>query len=285
MSFPSGSGETLLPPEHSKVGDLKMLAQRSLGRGFLKLVTIDGHVLTNPEVSLQAAELQDGQHLTAVAQEAKIATTGSAFAVWCCGGNKVLSWGNPDYGGDCSAVQDQLRNVQQIQATDHAFAAMLADGSVVAWGNGMNGGCCSKVQDQLRNVQQIQATAGAFAAILADRSLVVWGAPVFGGDCRAVQDQLRNVQQIQATSWAFAAILADRSVVAWGNVTAAQFRISSGMCRKFSTQIGHLPRSCPMDQWLPGAIQSTVVTAPQFKSSSKMCSKCSPLELAPLPPS
>ena len=108
VSFPSGSGETLLPPEHSKVGDLKMLAQRSLGRGFLKLVTIDGHVLTNPEVSLQAAELQDGQHLTAVAQEAKIATTGSAFAVWCCGGNKVLSWGNPDYGGDCSAVQDQL---------------------------------------------------------------------------------------------------------------------------------------------------------------------------------
>lgn len=38
-------------------------------------------------------------------------------------------------GGDSSAIQDQLRNVQQLQATLGAFAAILADGSVVTWGS------------------------------------------------------------------------------------------------------------------------------------------------------
>ena len=60
ISFPSGSGETLLLAELSTVGDLKLLAQRSLGQGFLKLVTIDGHVLTNPKGTLQDAGVQDG---------------------------------------------------------------------------------------------------------------------------------------------------------------------------------------------------------------------------------
>ena len=30
-------------------------------------------------------------------------------------------------GGDCSAVQDQLKNVQHIQGNDSAFAAILGD--------------------------------------------------------------------------------------------------------------------------------------------------------------
>ena len=41
----------------------------------------------------------------------------------------VVSWGVAHWGGDSSAVQDQLRGVQQIQATDRAFAAILEDGS------------------------------------------------------------------------------------------------------------------------------------------------------------
>ena len=31
-------------------------------------------------------------------------------------------------------MQDQLKNVQQIQASVQAFAAILDDGSVVTWG-------------------------------------------------------------------------------------------------------------------------------------------------------
>ena len=48
-----------------------------------------------------------------------------------------MTWGDAKYGGDSSAVQDQLKNVQQIQATTDvftsAFAAVRVDGSVVTW--------------------------------------------------------------------------------------------------------------------------------------------------------
>eukprot|EP00439_Symbiodinium_sp_Y106_P080751 s27_g19.t1 len=46
-----------------------------------------------------------------------------------------VAWGDADFGGDCSAVRDQLKNVQQIQASGGGFAAVLADGNVVTWGH------------------------------------------------------------------------------------------------------------------------------------------------------
>ena len=61
----------------------------------------------------------------------------------------VVTWGDPDAGGDSSRVQDQLRNVQQIRATNSAFAAILADGSLVTWGDPDAGGDSFEVQDQL----------------------------------------------------------------------------------------------------------------------------------------
>ena len=114
-------------------------------------------------------------------------------------------------------LKDQLRIVQQIHATERAFAAILADGSVVTWGSPEDGGDSTTVKDQLRNVWLIHATESAFAAILADGNVVTWGNPEFGGDITTVKDQLRNVQQIHATERAFAAILADESVVTWGH--------------------------------------------------------------------
>lgn len=42
------------------------------------------------------------------------------------------------------------RNVQQIYATQFAFAAILADGRVVSWGDPASGGDSSGVQDRLR---------------------------------------------------------------------------------------------------------------------------------------
>ena len=65
----------------------------------------------------------------------------------------VVAWGEPNNGGDCSAVQDPLIHVRQVQATYGAFAAILADGSVVAWGNPRSGGDCSAVQDELQHLQ------------------------------------------------------------------------------------------------------------------------------------
>ena len=78
----------------------------------------------------------------------------------------VVCWGDPDSGGDSSAVLAQLRDVQQIQACDRAFAAILGDGSVVTWGHAAPGADSSAVEHQLQDVKQIQATCHAFAALL-----------------------------------------------------------------------------------------------------------------------
>ncbi|CAE7887291.1 unnamed protein product, partial [Symbiodinium sp. KB8] len=148
-----------------------------------------------------------------------VATKGGVTAALAAvlGDGSVVTWGSADWGGDSSAVQDQLRDVQQIQASCGAFAAILGNGSVVTWGDADDGGDSSAVQEQLRDVQQIQASNYAFAAILGDGSVVTWGDADYGGDCSAVQHQLKNVQQIQASIRAFAAILGDGSVVTWGH--------------------------------------------------------------------
>ena len=58
-----------------------------------------------------------------------------------------MTWGSAGHGGDSRTWQDQLRNVQQIQANDFAFAANLSDGSVVSWGRAAFGGDSSAVWD------------------------------------------------------------------------------------------------------------------------------------------
>ena len=63
-----------------------------------------------------------------------------------------MTWGHAEFGADSSDVQTQLKNVQQIQASGDAFAAILLDGSVVTWGHADFGGDSSAVQDQLMTV-------------------------------------------------------------------------------------------------------------------------------------
>ena len=38
-----------------------------------------------------------------------------------------MSWGNANDGGDSSAVLDKLKHVQQVQASQRAFAALAMD--------------------------------------------------------------------------------------------------------------------------------------------------------------
>lgn len=72
----------------------------------------------------------------------------------------------------------QTEDVNQIQSTLHAFAAIRSDGSVVAWGKMDDGGLVpSAVGAELVNVTAIQASSRAFAAIKADGSVVTWGNP------------------------------------------------------------------------------------------------------------
>ncbi|OLP77523.1 hypothetical protein AK812_SmicGene42406 [Symbiodinium microadriaticum] len=199
---------------NEEVGTLKRRAQIALGVGRGRLVGSSRSVL-DASSPIKRVRLQNGDLLTVHINRVQVQACRPSFAA-ILGDGSVVTWGGAAFGGDHSAVQDQLKNVQQIQASDAAFAAILGDGSVVTWGSAAFGGDSSDVQDQLKNVQQIQASSQAFAAILGDGSVVTWGSAAYGGDSRAVQDQLKNVQQIQASSKAFAAILADGSVVTWG---------------------------------------------------------------------
>ena len=67
----------------------------------------------------------------------------------------VVTWGSPDYGGDCSKVKAQLTvDVQHIYSTDWAFAALKAGGSVVSWGG---------AGDFQNTYNQVQAQLGCAA--------------------------------------------------------------------------------------------------------------------------
>ena len=227
VALPSGKSEIFEIPGSSKVGDLKILAQESFGQRFLRLVSAEGNSLLDLQASLQTAGIRDRDRLTAIACQAKVAASRHAFAMCCTGGDRIVTWGAADLGGDSSEIQDQLRvgQIQDVQTTGSAFAAILRDGYVIlrdgyviTWGAENFGGDSSLVQDRLKSVQEIQAANRAFAAILANGSVVTWGDPWCGGDMSAVQDQLKNVKQIQATNFAFAAISQDGSVVTWGDL-------------------------------------------------------------------
>ena len=90
VSLPSGKRKSLSLPQGSTVGDLKILAQKSFEQGFLRLVTEEGRMLTDLMETLPSA-IQDGKHLTAIAQQPKLAASCYAFAMWCCGGDRVVT--------------------------------------------------------------------------------------------------------------------------------------------------------------------------------------------------
>ena len=158
VSLPSGWCETGAVQQLSSIDCLKIAAQQSLGQRFLRLVAPNGRPLDQADC-IWFSGLQDGDCLTAFAQQPKIAAARcSAFALWCVGGDRIVTRGDPHYGGDSSRVQHQLRNVQQICSTYSAFAAILADGAVATWGQPDCGGDSSRVQHQLRNVRKICST-------------------------------------------------------------------------------------------------------------------------------
>ena len=194
----SGQRVSLEADPTASVQSLAERARRALGVGRGRLFTSSGSFLDG-DTQLGAANLQTGDCLMLQVGTVRIHGRYTCFAA-ILGDGSVVTWGSASYGGDSSYVQDQLKNVQQIQASKGAFAAILGDGSVVTWGFPRHGGDSSPVQDQLKDVQQIQASNYAFAAILGDGSVVTWGSVDCGGDSSAVQDQLKVVQQIQASS-------------------------------------------------------------------------------------
>ena len=129
------SGKTVSLETHGdeSVESLRMRAQRALGAGKGRLLTSTGRILDG-ETTLNMARLEN-LPLTLHVRKVDIQATSLAFAA-ILGDGSVVSWGNADFGGDSSAVRDQLKNVQHIQATRLAFAAIVGDGSVRVLGQG-----------------------------------------------------------------------------------------------------------------------------------------------------
>lgn len=89
--FAQWGGQNLSISESSKVGDLRILIQKSLGKGFVTLITPQGHNLTDPLESLQSERLQEVRELAVVVREVKVAATAKAFALRCSGGDQILT--------------------------------------------------------------------------------------------------------------------------------------------------------------------------------------------------
>ena len=74
----------------------------------------------------------------------EIYSTNFAFAAINENGN-VITWGNSEYGGDSSQVQNQLTNITKIYSVRCAFAAIDENGNVITWGKFFFGGDLRKV--------------------------------------------------------------------------------------------------------------------------------------------
>ena len=168
--LPSGRYETVAISQSGTVADLKIAAQQSFGQRFLRLATADGCLL-DPTESLRLSGLQNGVSLAAVAQQPKIAATRYAFALWCVGGDRIVTWGHPRHGGDSSRVQRQLTNAafSRFVALAMLLLRFWQMEAVVTWGDSDCGGDSSRVQHQLTGMfSRYCGTDSAFAAILAD---------------------------------------------------------------------------------------------------------------------
>ena len=85
---------------------------------LLRLVSSKGWLLSDPLETIQSAVVQDGDNVTAVAQQGRLAATQKAFAAILVDG-RVVGWGDPASGGHCSRVKNELTNVHQIPNTVH----------------------------------------------------------------------------------------------------------------------------------------------------------------------
>ena len=186
VHLPSGGGCSIEVSLATPISELKAAAQQHFKRRLKLIAKGQQFDLT---ATVAEAWLRDGDVVTAVVQLGKLAASHGSFAFHGHGGELAV-WGAPHFGGDSSQVQKQLRNVQHIQSTENAFAAILESGAAVTWGDPNFGGDSSQVQEQLRNVQHIQATVSAFAASLEFGAVVTWGAPDVGGDSSQVQEHV-----------------------------------------------------------------------------------------------
>ena len=129
----SGRTATVDAGADASVDEVMLQAQSILEVGRGRLVTSSGHVLDGSE-TITKCGLRSGDVITMHVAPTQVSFSHSAGAA-VLGDGSVVTWGKADFAGDSTAVQEKLKNVQQMQASHGAFAAVLADGSVVTWGS------------------------------------------------------------------------------------------------------------------------------------------------------
>ena len=86
--------------------DLWQVAQVEFNKSLAKLISESGTILPGTH-TLEHAGVSDGDTVAAVARDATIAATMSAFAL-IRGNGSVAAWGNPACGGNCRKVPGLL---------------------------------------------------------------------------------------------------------------------------------------------------------------------------------
>ena len=92
VALPNGHAELLTLLPSSTVQDLKTAAQRALGKKHLRLFTAKNQVLVDFGQTLEEAEIEDGECLTALVLQPQLAATHGAFALWCRGDSAIVTW-------------------------------------------------------------------------------------------------------------------------------------------------------------------------------------------------
>ncbi|CAK9112025.1 unnamed protein product [Durusdinium trenchii] len=186
----------------------------------------------------------------------------------------VVSWGEAAAGGDCSGVEEQLSDVQQLCSSHAAFAALKADGTLVAWGDEGYGGTLDAEVEKLREVHQLRASASAFCALVGpDRRAVTWGDPDGGGRAPC---ELSQVQRVEASSGAFAALLADGAVVTWGDPGGG------GDSSQVQHQLAHVQDICSSGGAFAALLEETKEMS-GFLQPHEGAPRAAPTEAMPVP--
>jgi alpha-tubulin suppressor-like RCC1 family protein len=232
--------------------NLKISEIRSLGYGF-SAIRDDGSVVTwglsessgldlvgpNGSLTISSIALTDGD-IYGLPYLYFYPTMYTTSASVLRSDGSVVSWGNPDIGGNSLEIDfDGPENnliITQLVSNQQQFVALRSDGTVVTWGDPDYGyyGNSSSIDfngtDNHLKVTQIFSNGLAFAALRSDGSVVGWGRSerLYDGnggfyaidiklvDFNGPNDNLK-VTKVSYTSLAFAAVRNDGSVVTWND--------------------------------------------------------------------
>ena len=128
--LPSGHAELLTLLPSSTVQDIQTKTQEAFGKRCLKLVTAKNRVLIEFEQTLEEAEIEDGECLTAVVLRPQLAaTSNSAFALLC---HQLLPGGMLSMAATVRQLEIGSRvcnrfGPQVVPLTETDFAAILVD--------------------------------------------------------------------------------------------------------------------------------------------------------------